>query len=244
MVRSENSAPDLRVAVPTLEPDPAFLAQLSGMAAGSGAAGPPAGGMGPGWRTGLVTASVATVMVSGAWVAAAVIGDADTAPTRPTSPITHQVDPPTHESDSGSAGADDHADHRGDAPRHAAGRNDEGAPAEEAAPPAPTGVDQGGHDQLGEQPAQDDHEPAEHKDPRDQGDDNNAQGEDGDPAGQDNDQQGDDNGQGIGSDPDLGDEQGGGSDTQGGGGSDDGGQADDPGGDNALSTNLTDDGND
>lgn len=101
------SAPDLRLAVPTLEPDPAFLAELSEMAAGSGAAGPPAGTMGLGWRTGLAAAGVATVVASSAWMAAAMIGDSDGAPHKPASPITQPAEPRSGERGPDTATRDD-----------------------------------------------------------------------------------------------------------------------------------------
>ena len=92
MARAEHGHPDLRASVPTLEPDEAFLARLSELAAGSGASRPPAGVPSlPGWRVGLAAASVAAVVGGLAWLAAAVTGD-ESPPPSPT-PVTQPTDP-------------------------------------------------------------------------------------------------------------------------------------------------------
>ena len=88
MARPEHEIPDLRAPVPTLEPDDAFLARLSELAAGSGASRPPAGVPSlPGWRVGLAAASVAAVVGGGAWLATAVTGE-DAPPPPPRTPAT------------------------------------------------------------------------------------------------------------------------------------------------------------
>ena len=98
MARAEHGHPELRASVPTLEPDEAFLARLSELAAGSGASRPPAGAPSlPGWRVGLAAASVAAVVGGLAWLAAAVSGrrvaaDAtDTPATQPTDPAVDRA---------------------------------------------------------------------------------------------------------------------------------------------------------
>src|SRR5262245_7816827 len=128
MARPERELPDLRASVPTLEPDDAFLARLSELAAGSGASRPPAGVPSlPGWRVGLAAASVAAVVGGGAWLAAAVTGDDTETPptppaTQPTDTGTGGVDEdvPTGGSDSG-AGPDQNTEPAGSAPGGAPG---------------------------------------------------------------------------------------------------------------------------
>ena len=99
MARSRHELPDMRASVPTLEPDDAFLARLSELAAGSGTSRPPAGVPSlPGWRVGLAAASVAAVVSGGAWLATAVTGeDAPSPPSR--TPATQPTDPAPSESD-------------------------------------------------------------------------------------------------------------------------------------------------
>ena len=99
MARSGHELPDMRASVPTLEPDDAFLARLSELAAGSGTSRPPAGVPSlPGWRVGLAAASVAAVVSGGAWLATAVTGeDAPSPPSR--TPATQPTDPEQSGSD-------------------------------------------------------------------------------------------------------------------------------------------------
>ncbi len=92
MARAEYGPPELRASVPTLEPDEAFLARLSELAAGSGASRPPAGDPSlPGWRVGLAAASVAAVVGGLAWLASSVSGDESPPPSPP--PVTQPTDP-------------------------------------------------------------------------------------------------------------------------------------------------------
>ncbi len=98
MARAEHGHPELRASVPTLEPDEAFLARLSELAAGSGASRPPAGVPSlPGWRVGLAAASVVAVVGGLAWLAAAVSGDESPPP--PVTPVTQPTDSGPSESD-------------------------------------------------------------------------------------------------------------------------------------------------
>jgi hypothetical protein len=92
MTRAEHDLPDLRVDVPTLEPDEAFLGMLAARAAGSVADDPPAVYFpGAGWRVGLAAASVAAVAGGVTWLAATTTGD-DSAPPSPP-PVTQPTDP-------------------------------------------------------------------------------------------------------------------------------------------------------
>ena len=91
MARPEHPLPDLRATVPTLEPDDAFLARLSELAAGSGTSRPPAGDPSqPGWRVGLAAASVAALVGGVAWIATTVTGDESPPP--PVDPVTQPTD--------------------------------------------------------------------------------------------------------------------------------------------------------
>lgn len=89
MTNGESGHTDLRAQVPTLEPDEVFLARLSALAAGS-VARPPAGARPrPGWRIGLVAASVAAVVAGVALLVGVLSGGQPTSPA-PVQPATHQ----------------------------------------------------------------------------------------------------------------------------------------------------------
>lgn len=91
---------DLRAVVPTLEPDQAFLAELSGRAAG---AAHPAGG----WRVALVPVAVAAILVGVAWLTGVRAGLPDPspapAPMGPAKPSPNTPSPGTRAADAGSS---------------------------------------------------------------------------------------------------------------------------------------------
>lgn len=104
MARPDGRRPDLRVDVPTLEPDPALLARLSELAVGSGAGRPSAvTSWGHGWRAGLAAAAVATVIGGGAWLATSTGGEGPSTP--PDAPATR----PDQSTGGGEPGASDTA---------------------------------------------------------------------------------------------------------------------------------------
>ena len=198
MARPGHGLPDLRGDVPTLEPDEAFLARLSELAAGSGASRPPAGAPSlTGWRVGLAAACTAAV-VGGVAVLAAVIGG-DEVPTPPVTPATHPTDPdpngtdtdvPTGRSDS-DAGHDGTTEQGGSAETGGATGGSVGS-----APGGGSGSDAGDHDQ--DDPGEDAGQGSQNLDPDNQGSQDNQgnQGQDGQPHGQDEQDHGQDDGVG------------------------------------------------
>ncbi|MCW2843779.1 MAG: hypothetical protein JWN22_1695 [Nocardioides sp.] len=101
MPTPEHGDTGLRLATPTLEPDPLFLHQLASLAAESGAVS----GSAPAtqdWKIALAAASVAAIATGGAWAAGAFSGsDSPTPPgtpvTRPSDPLTTATGTPTEE---------------------------------------------------------------------------------------------------------------------------------------------------
>lgn len=92
MARREQGLPDLRVAVPTLEPDDFFVARLAQLAASAGSpAGAAASRSRPAWNVALAAASVAVIATGGAWASGVLPGTES--PLRPTSPATRPVQP-------------------------------------------------------------------------------------------------------------------------------------------------------
>lgn len=222
MTRPEQRTPDLRVAVPTLEPDDVFLAQLSTLAASTPTASTSA--TGTAWRAALAAASVVAVVGGGAALANTLSQDPEQPPT---SPLTRPADPVTSEPERSGAGGHPSRDHdvksggsdsgsspatEVDGPESQPATSGSGLPAETDGPADSTdGPDDDGTDQ--------------------QGNDDNTSGDDsgGDNQGDDSDGGGDDSGDSSGDD--SGDSSGPDDDASAGSGDDDPGTDDAPDGD-------------
>ncbi|HEU4812319.1 MAG TPA: hypothetical protein VFT00_09265 [Nocardioides sp.] len=167
MAGARQGVPDLRIGVPTLEPDPVFITQLAAIAAAAGAAGGFAA-VRPRphhLKVALAAASVAAIATGGAWASVALSGN--NAPTPPSGPVDHPTAPlmtPTEAPDDDTA-VDDQAP-EGSAPGADArtarpddqqgeptgGSRSAGAPGDGAAPAgAPLPGDTDDEDESGEQ---------------------------------------------------------------------------------------------
>lgn len=118
---TDSDAPELRLAVPTLEPDDAFVDRLAALAARSAPPTPLAAARSAargGWRVTVAAAGVAGVVGGGAWLAAAVTGSASPTPPPPakhshrgddatTSPSTPSQRPTTPPSGAPTRGGED-----------------------------------------------------------------------------------------------------------------------------------------
>lgn len=91
MAGARQGVPDLRIGVPTLEPDPAFIAQLAALAAA--AAVPVVIRPRQHLKVALAAASVAAIATGGAWASGALSGNDTPAP--PSRPVDHPSVPVT-----------------------------------------------------------------------------------------------------------------------------------------------------
>jgi hypothetical protein len=135
----------LRTPAPTLEPDEAFLARLSSLAAAGAPA--PVGAAAPrvSWRVGLAAASVAAVLVGAAWLG----GLGDTEVPAPPSPATTPSGPTTLPSTTTDATSGESSDSSGE--RGETSTSQIADPDSEGAGSNPSGVPPGQDDPEGDE---------------------------------------------------------------------------------------------